>query len=71
MTNSGGDGGGRGAAGLLSEARLVTVIVPVSPCCQPWQWNMISPPPHLPLNQSWVSLWRGGGERDAVQGQHF
>lgn len=32
-----------GAAALLSEAWLV--IVPVCLCCQPWQWNMISPSP--------------------------
>lgn len=62
VTNSGGgEGDGEGAAGLISEAWLVTVIVRLR--CQPWQWNMISPLPPPPLNQSWVSLWRGGGER--------
>lgn len=33
-------GGGRGAAGLTSEAWLM--IVPVRPGCQLWQWNTIS-----------------------------
>lgn len=52
-----------GAAGPKSEAWLANAIVPVTVCCQLWQWNMISPPPPPPLNQSRVSLWRGGGER--------
>lgn len=41
-----------GAAGLVSEAWLM--IVPVLQCCQPWQWNMISPSPLLLLtNHGW------------------
>ncbi len=35
-----------GAAGLISEAWLVSVIVRLR--CQPWQWNMISPSPSSP-----------------------
>lgn len=52
------------AAGLVSEARLVSAhCLPANP----------SHPP-TPLNQSRVSLWRGGGRGgggDAMQGQHF
>lgn len=45
-----------GAAGLVSEAWLMIVIVPVLQRCQPWQWNMISPSPFPPLlltNHGW------------------
>lgn len=59
------EGWDMGAAGLISEARLVTVIVPVQRRCQPWQCNMISLPPPL-LGQSFSSVWKGVGVRGGL-----